>query len=94
MHASCYTPGMKNLRRILAVILAGILAVPSGLVAQSSATQRVGSGSAQAKGPLGERIEAILADPKLSHVEFGISVSTLDGQQLYGLNQARLFIPA
>ena len=45
VHASCYTPGMKILRRILAVILAGILAVPAGLAAQTPATPRAGSHS-------------------------------------------------
>jgi D-alanyl-D-alanine carboxypeptidase/D-alanyl-D-alanine-endopeptidase (penicillin-binding protein 4) len=85
---------MKILRRILLVVLAGILTVPAGLAAQTPVTQRVGSRPAQAKGPLGERIEAILAESKLSHAQFGISVATLDGQQLYGLNQERLFIPA
>ena len=94
---ACYTPGMKNLRQILAVVLAGVLTAYGTLPAQTqhaAPTQHGRSHSATARGPLSDRIEAILADPRLRHAEFGISVSTLDGQQLYGLNQDRLFIPA
>jgi D-alanyl-D-alanine carboxypeptidase/D-alanyl-D-alanine-endopeptidase (penicillin-binding protein 4) len=83
--------------RLSALLLAGLL-LPASALAHShpakSATHRTAAKAASAKGPIADRIEAILAEPALSHAQFGISVVALDGSQIYALNESRLMTPA
>ena len=85
---------MPFFHRTLALWLAASFVVSPALSAQARHTPPVAHAVAPRAGSLADHINAILAEPALSHAEFGISVTTINGQPLYSVNDARLFIPA
>src|SRR5579863_2255234 len=84
---------MRTLRQFPGLTFAIPLICALTLHAQAPTHREHHVRPAPTTGPLASRVQAILADPALKHAHFGISVATLDGQQLYGLDEAELFTP-
>ena len=85
---------MPSIRAALFLLAAFSCVAPSALNGQTHRAKHPEERSAPARGPIADKIQAILANPVLSHAEWGISVTSLNGQPLYGLNEGRLFTPA
>jgi D-alanyl-D-alanine carboxypeptidase/D-alanyl-D-alanine-endopeptidase (penicillin-binding protein 4) len=82
---------MNALRRISSLLLAAAL-LPIGLYPQTHS--RAAKPATASQAPLADRLRVLLADPALSHAQFGISVKSLEGQVLLSYNDGLLFTPA
>ncbi len=88
--------GMNFTRVRSALWMAAVALSPLVLVVPATAPAEHHAPPAKHAGnnALADRINAILSAPAVSHAQFGISVVSLSGQSLYGLNDDRLFTPA
>jgi D-alanyl-D-alanine carboxypeptidase/D-alanyl-D-alanine-endopeptidase (penicillin-binding protein 4) len=84
---------MRIFARIAVASLAAALLFSCGVSAQLSSSA-VSTQPAAANSSLTDRLAEILSDPALAQDEFGISVTTLDGKLLYGLNESKRLVPA
>ncbi len=78
---------------LTALLLIGACAIANPLNAQLPVHRPPATDAASQKG-LSLRIEALLADPAVSRAQWGISVTTTDGQPIFAMNDGKAFTPA
>jgi D-alanyl-D-alanine carboxypeptidase/D-alanyl-D-alanine-endopeptidase (penicillin-binding protein 4) len=85
-----FTPSRSSayLRSILLFLLAVSFVVTASATSQHSKPKRAKRGSLTAN------IQAILDDPAVARAHWGISVVTLDGKQVFAMNDGQYFQPA
>jgi serine-type D-Ala-D-Ala carboxypeptidase/endopeptidase (penicillin-binding protein 4) len=82
-------------RMVWAVCLGAAAAACDVSSAQTAAGGGGAAGTGVAAGTrLGTQIAALVAQPEVARAHWGVMVTTLDGQKIYGLNEGQLFQPA
>jgi serine-type D-Ala-D-Ala carboxypeptidase/endopeptidase (penicillin-binding protein 4) len=82
-----------NKLSLSALLMVGICMLASPLSAQRPMHTAPAANATSQKG-LAMRIEALLADPAVSRAQWGISVTTIDGQPIFAMNDGKYFTPA
>jgi serine-type D-Ala-D-Ala carboxypeptidase/endopeptidase (penicillin-binding protein 4) len=86
--AQAMNRSLKNL------LLTALLLVGACTPAVHLHAQRTAHTDASSQKTLALRIEELLADPAVSRAQWGISVTTLDGQPIFAMNDGKYFTPA
>jgi serine-type D-Ala-D-Ala carboxypeptidase/endopeptidase (penicillin-binding protein 4) len=81
-------------RHLLLTALLLVGACTFGMPLKAQRSGRSDASDAASQKALALRIETLLADPAVSRSQWGISITTLDGQPIFAMNDGKYFTPA
>jgi serine-type D-Ala-D-Ala carboxypeptidase/endopeptidase (penicillin-binding protein 4) len=85
-HVDCHSP-LRSSRKNAVPAIALLLFAPLSFAAHAPRHHRKGP-------PLAVQVNRLLASPEIANAHWGISVTTLEGKQVFALNDGQLFEPA